>query len=107
MNARAHTHVDRVDSSGVELTALDGYTPGMKTAISIPDDVFQEADRLAAEQGKSRSELYSRAIREYVARHSSERITAALNAVYAEPEDEAELEFVDMVARETLRRSEW
>ncbi len=85
----------------------DGYTPGMKTAISIPDDVFQEADRLAAEQGKSRSELYSRAVREYVARHSSERITAALDAVYAEPEDEAELEWLRIAARQTHERLEW
>jgi predicted transcriptional regulator len=79
----------------------------MKTAISIPDDVFQEADRLAAESGQSRSQLYSRAVREYIARHSAERVTAALDKVYAEPQDESELEFLRMAARETLGRQEW
>jgi predicted transcriptional regulator len=79
----------------------------MKTAISIPDDVFQEADRLAAESGQSRSQLYSRAVREYIARHSAERITAALDKVYSEPEDESELEFLRKAARETLGRQEW
>lgn len=107
MNARAHIHVGPAGPSRVESPALGGYTPGMKTAISIPDDVFEEADRLAAEQGKSRSELYSRAVREYVARHSAERITAALDAVYAEPEDEAELEWLRIAARRTPERIEW
>src|SRR6266511_1777128 len=47
-----------------------GYTTGMKTAISIPDDVFEEAERLATELQTSRSQLYSRALQEFVARHA-------------------------------------
>ncbi len=85
--------------------SVDSYTPGMKTAISIPDEVFQQADRLAAEMGISRSELYSRAVREYVARHTADKITAALDAIY--PGSEDELEFVEIAARETYGRSEW
>jgi len=50
------------------------YTLGMKTAISIPDDVFAAADKLARERGQSRSQLYSRAVREYLARHSEDSI---------------------------------
>ena len=42
----------------------------MKTAISIPDDVFEEAERLARRMGKSRSRLYQHALAEYVARHA-------------------------------------
>jgi metal-responsive CopG/Arc/MetJ family transcriptional regulator len=79
----------------------------MKTAISIPDDIFREADRLAAELRQSRSQLYSRAVSEYIARHSPERITEALNAVYAEPEEQAELDVLEIAAREMLGRSEW
>jgi metal-responsive CopG/Arc/MetJ family transcriptional regulator len=79
----------------------------MKTAISIPDDVFQDADRLAAELKQSRSQLYSRAVREYVARHSADRVTAALDAVYAGESDESELEFLRIAAQRTLERSEW
>ena len=47
-----------------------GYTFGMKTAVSVPDEVFQRAERLAKRMKVSRSELYSRALREYLARHA-------------------------------------
>lgn len=42
----------------------------MKTAVSIPDDVFEEAERLAMDLQTSRSQLYSRALRELVASHA-------------------------------------
>jgi metal-responsive CopG/Arc/MetJ family transcriptional regulator len=53
----------------------------MKTAVSIPDDVFEEAERLATELQTSRSQLYSRALRDYVARHAPDRLTEAMNRV--------------------------
>ena len=77
----------------------------MKTAISIPDDVFTDAERLAKRMSKSRSELYSRAVREYVARHSPNQVTEALDALY---EDESiDGAFASAAARRTLGRSEW
>ena len=79
----------------------------MKTAISIPDDVFSEAEQLARELKQSRSQLYSRAVREYVARHSSDKVTAALDAVYAGDNDESELEFLRVITRQTFEDSEW
>ncbi|MFL5301088.1 MAG: ribbon-helix-helix protein, CopG family, partial [Anaeromyxobacteraceae bacterium] len=51
----------------------------MKTAISLPDDLFEQAERLARRLDKSRSELYREAVAEYVARHDPEAITAALD----------------------------
>jgi hypothetical protein len=42
------------------------YTRFMKTAISIPDSLFEEADRLAKSRGWSRSELYANAVTAYV-----------------------------------------
>lgn len=83
-----------------------GYTFGMKTAISIPDDVFSEAEKLARELKQSRSQLYSRAVREYVARHSPDSVTAALDAVCAE-ESVADAEFIARASRRALERSEW
>jgi len=55
----------------------------MKTAISIPDDVFESADALASELRVSRSELYSTAVAEYLAKHRGQDITAKLNEVLA------------------------
>src|SRR5438552_18352039 len=56
-----------------------GYTSGMKTAISIPDALFADAERLARRLKKSRSALFSDAVAEYVARHHPEAITEAMN----------------------------
>jgi predicted transcriptional regulator len=84
---------------------LRGYTLGMKTAISIPDDVFGEAEALAAKTRQSRSQLYSRAVREYVARHSADSVTAALDAVLAQ--EPSGSEFAIEAGRRTLKRSEW
>lgn len=56
----------------------------MKTAISIRDEVFDAAERTAKELGISRSELYTTAVREFVARFRKQRVTERLDAVYAE-----------------------
>ena len=56
----------------------------MKIAVSIPDEVFEGAERLARRTRKSRSQLVSDALREYVARHSPEELTEAMDRVCAE-----------------------
>ena len=58
----------------------------MKTAISIPDPVFEAAESLAEELGVSRSRLYSAAVSEYVARRGAEGVTDKLNEIYREHE---------------------
>jgi antitoxin MazE6 len=83
-----------------------GYTPGMKTAVSVPDDLFAQIDRLARRSNRSRSEVYSTALREYLARHEPNEITAALDRVVAEIGSE-DREFIDAAARGTLGRTEW
>jgi len=55
----------------------------MKTAISLPDELFSAADALAGRLGVSRSELYARAMEEYLAKHAPSDITARLNEIYA------------------------
>lgn len=56
----------------------------MKTAISVPDEVFALADRLAEHLGVSRSELYATAVAEFIAKHRTRDLTARLDAVYAD-----------------------
>jgi metal-responsive CopG/Arc/MetJ family transcriptional regulator len=58
-----------------------GYTSGMKTAVSIPDEIFEEAERLASRLQTSRSQLYSRALQEFAARHAPDRVTEAMDRV--------------------------
>jgi len=78
----------------------------MKTAISIPDDVFEEAERLADRLKTSRSQLYTRALAEFVARHDDDRVAEAMNTVVDEVGPAVE-EFAREAARETMRRVEW
>jgi metal-responsive CopG/Arc/MetJ family transcriptional regulator len=78
----------------------------MKTAVSIPDKVFERAERLARRTKKSRSQLFSDALKEYVARHAPDEVTEAMNRVCDEIGDTRD-EFVAAAARRTLERSEW
>lgn len=55
----------------------------MKTAISIPDRLFNSADSLARRLGLSRSRLYATALAEFLAKHQSAKITKRLNTLYA------------------------
>lgn len=78
----------------------------MKTAISIPDKVFQDAERLAERLNKSRSQIYSEAVAEYVARHDPDTLTEQINAVCEEVDTRPD-PFVAAAARRILERTEW
>jgi predicted transcriptional regulator len=78
----------------------------MKTAISIPDEVYQGAERLARRTKKSRSRLYGDALKEYLARQAPDEVTEAMNRACAEA-GESHDPFVTSVAHRILERSEW
>jgi metal-responsive CopG/Arc/MetJ family transcriptional regulator len=58
---------------------IPGYTGGMKTAISLPDDTYQEATRQAAELGISRSEFMARAARSYLDQLAAHSVTRQID----------------------------
>jgi metal-responsive CopG/Arc/MetJ family transcriptional regulator len=60
----------------------------MKTAISLPDSVFAEAEALAQRLGLSRSELYSTALQAYLSKYNRQQILSKLNNVYREESSE-------------------
>lgn len=78
----------------------------MKIAISIPDEVFDVAEKLARRQGVSRSRLLSDALREYVARHAPDEITDAMNRVVANV-GESGADFAVAAARRVLTHEQW
>lgn len=78
----------------------------MKTAISIPDPIYDSAEKLAEKQQKSRSQLYSDAVAEYVARHDPETLTDRINAVCDDIATESD-PFVSEATRRVLSASEW
>jgi Ribbon-helix-helix protein, copG family len=83
-----------------------GYTLGMKTAVSIPDEVFEKVERLARRAGRSRSEVFSAALAEYVARHAPDEVTEAMDRVCAEVGNQEDA-FVSAAARHVLENTEW
>lgn len=78
----------------------------MKTAISLPDELFEQAERLASRMNKSRSQVYAAALTEYVARHSPELVTQGWNEV-CEEADEAPDSFVAAASQQRLEQTEW
>ncbi len=72
----------------------------MKTAISLPDQLFQSADALAERLGVSRSQLFATALAEYLAKHQTQKLTDRLNAVYV-----AESSTLDPALRRAQARS--
>ena len=83
-----------------------GYTPSMKTAVSIPEPVFKAADRLAKQLKRTRSRLYADALREYLQRHDPKAIAGAIEAMNREIESPAGQAWL-RAGLETWRRIEW
>ena len=81
----------------------------MKTAISLDDETFQAAEKLARTLGMSRSELYATALRKYLREKDDAAITDALNRVYEKVggEDPDTAEFRREASRRAFERSEW
>jgi metal-responsive CopG/Arc/MetJ family transcriptional regulator len=90
----------------MDLIPSSGYTLGMKTAVSIPDDIFEKAERLAKRAKRSRSDVFAAALREYVARHSPDEVTEAMNRVCRELGNQRD-EFGSSASRRILQKTEW
>lgn len=78
----------------------------MKVAISVPDAVFDAAEKLASHTGKSRSQLYSEALARYLEANSGSMITERLNAVYSQQPARMD-ESLEAAQFEVLSREAW
>jgi len=74
----------------------------MKTAISLPDPLFQRGEDYAAQQSLGRSELYACALEEFLERHAAQSITDQLNALYGE-EDSTLAPELEQLSNEQLK----
>jgi len=68
----------------------------MKTAISIPDPIFQSAEIMAQQLAISRSELFTKAISEYIETHKYQNVTESLNKIYADESSSLDKELTEM-----------
>ena len=78
----------------------------MKTAVSIPDEVFERVERLARRAHKSRSEVFSAALQEYLARHAPDEVTDMMNRA-CEMAGERTDSFLSAASQRILERAEW
>jgi len=61
-----------------------GYTLVVKIAVSVPNALYERAEEFAARLGLKRSQLYARAVEEFLLAHDEDAVTAALDALAAE-----------------------
>lgn len=67
------------------------YIFGMKTAISLPNEIFKEVEKFSKEHQYSRSEVFAMAVKEFLEKRKSKEILNALNEVYSESESPEEI----------------
>jgi metal-responsive CopG/Arc/MetJ family transcriptional regulator len=83
----------------------------MKTAISLPDETYEQATRKAAELGISRSEFFARAARRYLddlAAESAESLTEQINeALEVAGADDTEELVVAAGRRHLAQETDW
>ncbi len=74
----------------------------MKTAISLPDKLYEEAEKTAHELGIPRSQLFARALEDFISLHKRENITERLNRVYSKI-DQSEFNQLTNASIEAIR----
>lgn len=79
----------------------------MKTAISIPDELFRAAERVARRLGLSRSELYRRALARFLEEQNDATVTEQLDRIYGD-EESGELDpALEAMQRASVVREDW
>lgn len=78
----------------------------MKTAISVPDELFAKAESLARKTGKSRSQIYQEALAEYLLRRDVDAVTEAMDQALTEI-DQSSDDWLSRAGHRALERSEW
>ncbi|TGK22051.1 ChpI protein [Leptospira stimsonii] len=82
----------------------------MKTAISIPDELFKTAEKTAKKLGIPRSQLFAKALEEFIQSHSKESVTEKLNKVYSSKSKELKSNIADLSVdslRKSLKNDSW
>jgi hypothetical protein len=94
-----------------EVTLDDGYTNSytlhMKTAISLPDDLFEAAEIMAKKMKISRSELYQRAVTNFLQQRSSDMVRESLDRVYSKKKNRGLDPMVRAISEQIIMDEEW
>jgi hypothetical protein len=88
----------------------DGMSFGMRATVTIRDDLFEEADRVASRLGISRSRLYQAALESYLRRLNEDILTEQVNSLVeraGEPTDEAFRRYIARAWKQSMGDDEW
>ena len=86
---------------------IPGYTKAMKTAISLPDDTYEEATRQAAELGISRSEFMARAARIYLDQLAAHSLTRQIDEALQTTQDDSSTAAAAIGRRVLAGQDDW
>lgn len=84
-----------------------GYTRNMKTAISIPDDLFEAAEKMAHKLKISRSELYQQAVSQFLVQHGSDMVRESLDRVYAKKSNRGLDPMIRAISEQIIKEEDW
>lgn len=76
----------------------------MKTAISIPDQLFEEVETFSKKHRRSRSEVFAMAVKKLLEKEKTEELLAALNEAFSEGESSEEVQVREKSKRYYQRR---
>lgn len=82
----------------------------VKTAISLNEELFKEADKFSKRRRISRSRLFADAVDDYMRRQKALEITAKLNEIFSKPrssQDQEDLRHIEQVGAELAAKEKW
>ncbi|MCK5229328.1 MAG: CopG family transcriptional regulator [Desulfobulbaceae bacterium] len=84
--------------------------PGVKTAISLEKNLFDQVNQLANDLHVSRSKLFTLAVKDFLKKQESKKLLAQLNAAYSDSPNEEEKTISKAMhrkQRETMEQESW
>ncbi|OIO01097.1 hypothetical protein COY52_06980 [Candidatus Desantisbacteria bacterium CG_4_10_14_0_8_um_filter_48_22] len=81
----------------------------VKTAISIKEDLLEEMDSIARKRRMPRSNLFEKAIEDFLERQKNKQIVNQLNAVYSTPPTAKEKKLLRIITEQSrkIAEGEW
>ena len=80
----------------------------MKTAVSLPERLYKDAEKAAKSMGIPRSQLFAKALEEYISHHKRDKVTEKLNEIYKKSNIESNIEETGLESiRDLTKNDAW
>ena len=75
----------------------------MKTAVSLPERLYKDAEKAAKSMGIPRSQLFAKALEEYISHHKRENVTEKLDEIYKKVDIDSHFSNIETASLESIR----